>query len=110
MTLEGILALAGFGVTLLVYGVAIIRYILDKVEEKHRQGSEAQLRLESEIRKDLKEIGDNYVRRDDHARHVESVERQINGVTITMNSMNKDITGRLDNLMAMIATLVVGKK
>lgn len=83
---------------------------MDRTDTKVAEEAKARKDLEDNIRKDLEAIKDNHVRRDDHNRHVEAVERQITAVTQMVATMGQNINSRLDNLVSLVAASIKGKE
>ena len=88
--------------TFLASGIAIVKYLMDRDDK-----SETSLRAEfnksiDEINKQISDIKDTHVKRDDHNRHAESVERQIRDVSTMVSNMSTSINIRLDGLFAIM--------
>lgn len=100
-----------YGLALLTFitsVVVVIKYLMDRDEK-----IESNLRLDTnkvvdEIRKEISEIKENYVRSEVHNRHAEAVERQIRDMNALVSNMSAAINVRLDNLFSLITN--TGKK
>ena len=102
MDIQIIIELA-LGVSALVaYGVGIVKYVIDKSEKGNQQQRAEMKQMEDEMRKEIALIKENHVKREDHNRHAESVERQIRDVSAMVSQMAATINTRLDGLFAIL--------
>lgn len=81
----------------------IIRYLIDRMDQKMKEEREERLRDQAKIETTINEFRDTHVRRDDFHRHVDNVEKQIGNLVIMISNLGTKFDTRLDAMMGIMA-------
>lgn len=86
----------------------IIKYLLDRMDQKLTAERDERIKNEEHSRKELADVKDQYVRREDYNRHVDNMEKQIAQVGQAMGDLQRGMNQRLDTIMAMLVQKLTG--
>ena len=86
----------------------IIRYLIDRMDQKMKEEREERLREQSKTDSTINDFRDTHVRRDDFHRHVDNVEKQIGNLVIMISNLGTKFDTRLDAMMSIMAQYKAG--